>query len=482
MKTIVEKIYENSLKCPDRLAVVFEDEEITYKDLWRKVLSLYSYLKNSGISKGDKIVVQTVYSVWYVISCYAAHLCGAIFIPIDKNSSIEAIEDIRDMLSAEFIISNYTIKAAKGSVKYSELSEAIANSKATEFLFPDMDAPADIMFTTGTTGAPKGVVLTHKNISTTAVTRIHEINIMENNVGITFVPLNHVAPMRELYLNGYNGSTFIFLDGMLKIKKMFQYMERYGVTSMYIPPSGITVINQFSGKGLAAFAEQIDYVYTASSSMNEVQQIYMRESLPKSRLYFSYGSSENGSVSLHRYHSDIKEVSCVGKPCEGVSVKIADDEYNELPCGQVGTVIIKSNMNFMEYYNRQDLTDSVYKDGYFVSNDAGFYDEEGFLYVVGRKDDMVNIGGLKVYPSEIEDAATKIEAVEDCICVPVEDKITGQAIKLIVKKKADSDCTAQNIRSELMGKLDSYKLPKLIEFADSIERTSNGKLNRKAYR
>ena len=482
MKTIVEKICENAEKYPDKLAVVCEDDEITYGALWKKVLGLQSYMKALGISHGDKVVVQAKYSSWYVVACYAVHLCGAVFVPIDKNSSEDAVEAIRNTLEAVFIISSHNTKGSKGGTTYDELETITENQKDTDFSFPDIDSTADIMFTTGTTGTPKGVVLTHKNISVTAAIRVKEVEIKQNNVAITFVPLNHVAPMRELYLNGYNGSTVIFLDGMLKIKKMFQYMEHYGVTSLYVPPSGITVIQQFSAKGLSAFADQLDYVYTGSSSMNEPQQVYMRKSLPKSRLYFSYGSSENGSVSLHRYYKDLKPITCVGKPCEGVSVRIVDDEYNEVPCGEVGTVTVKSDMNFTEYYNLPELTEGIYRDGYFVSSDAGYLDEDGFLYVLGRKDDMVNIGGLKVYPTEIEDAAAKIEAIEDCICVPVEDKITGQAVKLIVKKKNGAECSAQSIRTSLIGKLDSYKLPKLIEFADSIERTSNGKLNRKAYK
>ncbi len=482
MKTILEKVYENSLKYPDRLAAVCEDEEIRYSDLWNKVKNFAGYLKKQGISKGDKVIAQGVYTTWYVVACYATHLCGAVFVPVDKNASNEALNDISDTVDAACIIAKQELKTQCVTVLYSDMEQICQNDADIDITFPDMDSCADIMFTTGTTGTPKGVVLTHKNISVTALTRVHELNIRPDNVGITFVPLNHVAPMRELYLNGYNGSTVIFLDGVLKLKKMFQYMEKYGVTSLYVPPSGISVISQFSGTGLSAFANQIDYVYTGSSSMNEVQQLYMKEQLPNTRLYFSYGTSENGVVSLHRYYRDIKDISCVGKTCEGVLVKIVDENNAELPQGEVGAVTIKSDMNFKEYYNRPELTENVYRDGYFISNDAGYFDEEGFLYILGRKDDMINIGGLKVYPTEIEDAASKVEGVEDCICIPIEDKITGQATKLIVKKRDGADCTAQSIRTAMVGKIDSYKLPKLIEFADVIERTSNGKLNRKAYK
>lgn len=483
MKSVVEKIYENSSRHPDRLAAVLENEELTYKELWDKTVKLAAFFKSRGLSESDRVIFQASYSKWYVIACYAVHLCHAIFVPIDKNSSEEAVNSINEVLDAKCVVSEYKFEEFDISLLLSELEGCIDSFSAdTDYTFPTGEMYADIMFTTGTTGKPKGVVLTHDNLSATCVTRIHEILIRPDNVGITFVPLNHVAPMRELYLNGYNGSTAIFLDGMLKIKKMFEYMKKYGVTSLYIPPSGISVVSRFSANGLSSVSDQLDYVYSASSNMTEVQQEYMRESLPNTRLYFSYGSSENGSVSLHRYLKDRKEISCVGKPCEGVSVRIVDQNNEDVPTGEIGTVTIRSAMNFPAYWRNPEITEKVYKDGYFISNDAGYFDNDGYLYIVGRKDDLVNIGGLKVYPAEIEDEVAKIDGVEDCICVAVPDAVTGQAIRLIVKKAEGSSLDAMTVKNNLTGKVDSYKIPKIIEFADHIERTSNGKLNRKAYR
>lgn len=133
------------------------------------------------------------------------------------------------------------------------------------------------------------------------------------------------------------------------------------------------------------------------------------------------------------------------------------------------------------YYQMPELNAEAFREGWFLSNDMGYIDAEGFLYVLGRKDDIINTGGLKVYPSEIEIAALKIEGVCDCVCFPVNDDITGQAAKLLIKKNSGCDKTIVDIKRQIAAYLDQYKIPKSIEFTDRVERTSNGKLDRRFY-
>ncbi len=480
--TIVERIRMHAEAHHDKLAVVFENEQITYGELWDKIEKFAGLISEMGVKTGDRVIVQAAYTNRFVIACYGCHLAGAVFVPIEKNADKSMVEDIAKHVEAGLILSNYEFDLHP-HLTYESLEEKVCGfCSHYKFSFPTPDMIADMMFTTGTTGAPKGVVLSHKNILKTALVRVHEVEIKENNVGITLVPLNHVAPMRELYLNGYMGGTFIFLDGITKMKRMFSLIEEYKVTSLYLPPANITILQQLSRDRLHSFAEQIDYVYTASAPMQESQRAFMRQMLPHSRLYFSYGSSENGSVCLHRYDRDEKDITCVGKPCIDVDVKVVNDDFTPVKPGETGTIMIKSDMNTVGYWQRDDLNQSVFKDGYFLSNDVGFYDNEGFLYVKGRKDDVINIGGLKVIPSEIENAALSIRGIADCVCFAISDRITGQTPKLLVVKNEMFEGEVKTIFEALTAKLDRYKIPTVIEFVDSIQRTSNGKVDRKFYK
>ncbi len=481
METIVERLFINAKKNPEKTAVVFENESIDYRMLGNRTLQCFRYFKECGVSASDKIIIQGKYTTWFVACVFAAHLCNAVAVPVDKKPSEAAVLSLAKRVGAKLVITDFPIDR-ENNILFSDLEDRSKFDETFDtIVFPPIDSTADMMFTTGTTGNSKGVEITHGSLSIGAMVRMHEYEVKADNVGITLVPLNHVAPMWFLYLSIYNGSTFIFLDGMSRIKLMYDYMDYYNVSSMYIPPASISLISVLSKDKLHSYAGQMDYVVTSSAPMQVSQQNYMREMLPKTRLLFSYGSSENGIVSLHRYHKDFRDITCCGRPCIGVDVRIVDDDYAEVSEGGPGRIIIRSEMNMKGYYQMPELNAAAFRNGWFLSNDMGYIDAEGFLYVLGRKDDIINIGGLKVYPSEIETAALKIEGVRDCVCFPVNDDITGQAVKLLIKKNSGCDKTIVDIKRQIADYLDQYKIPKSIEFTDRVERTANGKLDRRFY-
>jgi acyl-coenzyme A synthetase/AMP-(fatty) acid ligase len=482
METIVERLFINAKKNPEKTAVVFENESINYRMLGKRTLQCFHLFKELGVSASDKIIIQGKYTTWFVACIFAAHLCNAVAIPIGNKPSEMAVLSLADRVAAKLVITDFHIDR-ENNILFTTLEECRKFDESFEtIVYPPIDSIADIIFTTGTTGNSKGVELTHRNLLINVMVDTYEFEAKPYNVGITLVPINHAAPVWLLYLTIYHGATYIFIEGMNKIKLMFDYMDYYNVRSMYIPPASITALSRLSKDKLHDYADQMICVSTSSAPMQVFQQNYLREMLPKSILYFSYSSSENGIISVYRYHKDFRDITCCGRPCIGVDVRIVDDDYEEVPVGEPGRIIIKSAMNMKGYYQMPELNAEVFRDGWFLSNDMGYIDAEGFLYVLGRKDDIINIGGYKVYPSEIEVAALKIEGVSDCICFSDNDDITGQAAKLLIKKSSGCDKTVVDIKKQLAFFLDSYKIPRSIEFIDQIERTFNGKLDRKFYK
>lgn len=480
MYTVIERIKHFAETNPDKLALVYESGSVTYKQLWDKSLSIACILKNRGVQKGDSVLVQASYNTFHAALCYACHILGAVFVPAESSPAPGALEAVAKRVNAAVIVSSRIIPGCN-CLSFEEVSAMHVIEDAFSYTLPSLDDVADIMFTTGTTGTPKGVVLSHRNIAATSVTRIKALKLKEDNFGITLVPLNHVAAMRQLYLNGYNGSTMVFLDGISKMKIMFEYMKEYPVNMMYIPPSMIGIMTALSGGRLSEFSDKIRIVYTGSAPMQNAQKEYMKEMLPSSRLYYSYGSSENGTVCLLNYDTITKPITCVGKPCPGVTVRIVDSSMNDVPDGEYGTIVIKSEMNTPGYLDNPELNAISFKEGFFITNDVGYFDSDGCLYIAGRKDDVINIGGLKVYPSEIENAALSVDSIAECICFPCEDKIFGKCPKLLVKLKEGTELSVKELRTVLSSKLDTYKLPKTIEYTGEIHKTANGKPDRKYY-
>lgn len=481
MKTVVEKLFENAGRHPDKLAVVFENEEVTYGQLKEAVVRLASWFKLHGVQTGDRVVAQANYSKWYIAAYYAAHLCGAIIVPVEKTLTQETLRGAVERVEAKAAVSRLA-PSAPVSLNYGDVEAALAEVEIQPYTFPDLDLVANIMLTSGTTGTPKGAMLTQRNLAVNCAVRIQELEIRPDDMAITFLPMNHVGVTRMVDTALYNGSGYILLDGLFKLKAFFDCMEKYHVTSFNMPPSGLATLEALTKDKLHDFADQIDYAYIHASLLQEPQRVFLRRVLPKSRLYYSYGSSENGTISLLRFGQKERDIHCAGLPCQGVEVKILDDDGKELPQGTQGRVAVRSEMNFKGYWAMPELTESVYQEDWFLTNDAGYLDEEGYLYILGRIDDVINIGGLKVLPSEIEDAALEIDGVEECLCVDMPSGMTGSVAKLIVRLKEGAALSARDIRATLAEKLDTYKVPAGIELVEEIRKNTMGKPDRKYYR
>lgn len=482
MKTVVEKLFENADLHPDKLAVVFENEEVTYGQLKDAVVRLTSWFKLHGVQAGDRVIVQAAYCKWFVAACYAAHLCGAIFVPVEKNVSETALEDSLGRMRAKAVISKLPPKDVP-SLNYSSMDTELADIEIQPWVFPDLESVGNIMLTSGTTGAPKGVMITQKNLAASCANRIRDMYIPKDDIGLTYMPLDHVGSMRMWHTALYNGSTYILQDGLMDLRQFYAFIGKYSVRSMYLSPSAVAILEQLSQDKLHEYADQIDYVHVGASLLQKPQRDYLKRMLPKSRLYNVLGSTETASVSLYRFDEVEKDVNCVGKPFQGVKVRILDENLQELPVGEHGRMAFRSDMNCKGYWERPELTEKAYYDGFFITNDGGYIGTDGYLYLLGRVDDMINIGGLKVYPSEIENAALEIDGIEECLCVDMPHSITGSAARLLVRTKEHGGVLSpRSIRAALAEKLDNYKVPARIELVEEIKKNGRGKPDRKYYR
>lgn len=461
MNTVLEQIQKYSIETPEKLAVVFDKEELTYRKLWSDTLKVASFLKANGITKSDRVVAKSLFSKWFVSLCYATWLCGGIFVPADAQTTDENLLKVKNELDAKFV--------------FSEFKDFENCNECTDYEFPAMDDFANIMFTTGTTGNPKGAIWTHKSIYANCLSRYEMFGFNSSSVDLSFVPLNHAAPLWKLYALHNTGATCILLNGMFSLGMIYKFIGKYGVTSMYTSPSGISVIQNLAPEIFTDYSKQIKTLSIGSSALNEAQKEFILKALPQTETLFVYAASESGADS-YILLKEQKNIACVGKLCKGVEVRIVDSEFKEVPAGQTGTLLIKSNMVFAGYWNNPELTEKAFYNGYYVSSDVGYFDNNGYLNIAGRNDDVINIGGLKVYPSEVENAALKIAGVSECICFAVEDKITKHASCLLVK---EGNVSVSEIRTQLSEMLDSYKIPKFIELTHAIEKTANGKPNRK---
>ena len=487
MNSIVEALSIYAKERPDRIAVIADDEKITYSELWKEVQGFAEYLRKKGFPKGSRITVKSAPSIWFAVSCFGIHLSGNVQVPMEKTIGEEGIYNIAQELDASLIISD--IGAGESRERHFECIDSgkvreLAKENYSEgltFDFPTPDMTCDIMFTTGTTGKSKGVMESHRAVVAVSENVKYGAEIPEDNIYLVPAPINHASAIRKLYVSILTGTTVVLLDGFTDVKKFFAYIENYHVTSILMPPAAVRMILLLAAKNLAKYSDQIHHIHTGSAAFPEADKEKLCEILPNTRLYFAYGSSEAGCVSMYDYSKNRGLISCVGKPNKNANIFIVDENHVPIKSSKTnqGLIAISGGMVMQGYYNEPELTAGVLQDGIVYTSDLGYIDEEGFVYVVGRVGDVINIGGLKIAPTEVENVVLRYPDIADCACFGVEDRMGGVVPKLNVVVKTGCELDIAGLRAHMQKHLEAFKVPKQIQIVEELPKTSNGKLDRK---
>ena len=490
MDSIVQALSIHAKETPDRIAVIADDEQITYGELWKEVQGFAEFLRKQGFEKGSRITVKAAPSIWFAVSCFGIHLSGNVHVPMEKTIGPEGIINIADELSASMIVADTDLsdRISEKDGKYKYISSALVRETAKEnyrdglvFDFPTLDMTCDIMFTTGTTGKSKGVMESHRAVVAVSENVQYGAEIPKDNIYLVPAPINHASAIRKLYVSILTGTTVVLLDGFTDVKKFFNYVEKYKVTSILMPPAAVRMILLLAEKNLAKYSGQLHHIHTGSAAFPEADKDKLCEILPETRLYFAYGSSEAGCVSMYDYSKNRGLISCVGKPNKNANIFIVDENRNPIKSSKEnqGLIAISGGMVMQGYYNAPELTAEVLKDGVVYTNDIGYIDDEGFVYMLGRRGDVINIGGLKIAPTEVENVVLRYPDIADCACFAKEDRMGGVVPRLNVVMKKGCELDAAKLRAHMAEHLEAFKIPKQIVAVDELPKTSNGKLDRK---
>ncbi len=483
--SVVERIFRNSESNPDHIAIIADDKEISYSQLSDMIYSYCEYLKRIGVSKSDCVVVQAIHKVTCIALYYAVHLCGGILVPAEKTAPSHRLEEIADDVGAKLIIGIDIIENSEKWISYDyiERIQIVHKPNINSISFPSVDQPCEMVFTTGTTGKSKGVLMTHGNISWYAYSIAKCVEMKKNNRFFITTPLNHAGGLRRTHLSLANGCTVVYMDGLSNLSEYFRCIEMYNITSLYLPPVAIRILVTQTGNKLSEYADQIDFVYSSSSSLPVSDCEKMRKLLPQTRLYNAYEASETPGVSAYDYNNDNYLKNCIGKANDGVEIGIVDEKLSFINDINVeGNICIRSKMNMKEYYHAPELTEQVMNGEWFVSSDLGYINENGELFYSGRKGDVINIGGYKISPVDVEDKVLSSGIVKECVCIEEYDKLGNNYLKLLVVP-LESNVFEKHVLIEYLNeKLEKYKLPREIEIVNEIQKTFNGKIDRKYYR
>ncbi len=483
MDSIVSAVAKFAQERPDRAAVIANDNEITYAQLWKEIQGFAEYIKSFDFPEGSRIIVKSDSDIWFAVSCFAIQLTGNVHVPLEKSIGVKGLEDVASQLGAAMVISNTDIQGDFVSVDSDKVREIGAENykDGLEFIFPTKEMTCDILFTTGTTGKSKGVVISHRAVVAVSENVQYGAEIPDDNVYLVPAPINHASAIRKLYVSMLTGTTVVLLDGFKDIRKFYSYIEKYNVTSILMPPAAVRMLLVLSKKELAKYSGQLHHIHTGSAAFPEADKELLCSLLPETRLYFAYGSSEAGCVSMFDYSKHKGLISCVGKPNKNAHIFIVDDNRQEIQSSSTnqGLIAIKGGMTMTEYFEEPELTKEVLVDGVVYTNDMGYIDENGFVYMLGRRGDVISIGGLKIAPTEVENIVLRFPGIAECACFAVEDRMGGCVPKLNIVEEKGADVDINELKKHMASYLEAFKVPKLVAKVEEIPKTSNGKIDRK---
>lgn len=503
--------------CPDRTAIVFENERFTFAQLSERCNRLADSLSKLGVQKGDRVAILQVNCNEYVEAYFATAKLGGIFVPLNFRAKQAELTHMLSNAEASilFVGERYvdlanamkpnlpTIKhyicidgEAEGMLSYDKLIASGSPEPKTFTQIDDEDITV-LMYTAGTTGLPKGVPQTHNSYSYYVLQNVNppDPEVVETNL-IT-MPLYHVAGMQALLAAIYGGRT-IALMKQFETKEWFEMAQREKVTRVMLVPTMLKRIvddPDFDKYDLSSIRV---ITYGAAACPLEVIKKTL-ERFPGRTLINAFGGTETSStIAMLRAEDQIitgKETeeekekklkrlaSSIGRPLDDVEVQIRDEEGRVLPPGQIGELVVRGPRIMKGYWKDEEKTKKAFTpDGWYRTGDTGYMDEEGYIYLTGRADDLIKRGGEYISPEEVENVLYTHPKIEEAAVIGVPDVEWGHQPRAIVVLKKGETATPEEIMEYCRERLAGFKRPRSVIFVDELPKSSTGKILRRVLR
>lgn len=448
---VLKYLFMHASHISDKTAIIEADSgyEITYGKLWEMVRCGSSFLKRYGIRKGDIVCIAAFSTVEFFVSYFATQLLGATAVPLEKQLSEERTVELKEYFHTEYFLG-----------KKCGIMDA-NQEESGEITFPDSSSVGTIIFTTGTTSQNKGVMLSLRNSFSSADNYVQAISLGCEDVISVSVPMSHSGGLRHVLASVIAGSTVVLFNNIVFVKSVLEAFHNYRVTVLRVVPTQLSILIKQGGHKLAALGKQIRCVTIGSALTPESEKEKLRSLLPDTRLFVTYGCTEAAGFSHFEFSKYLPKPYCVGKAAIHSQFHIVDENGHDIVSSKEAPGIIAlSGDNVMQgYYGDPELTAQTILNGMVITADMGYQDEEGFYYVIGRRDDVIVSGGYKILPADVENALLALPEVEDAACIGIEDMLLGKKPRAFVVMKTGKMFEAQRIREALYPKLEQYKIP-----------------------
>ncbi|WHY55355.1 long-chain-fatty-acid--CoA ligase [Peribacillus simplex] len=526
-KPLYSFLKESAEEFPDKVSIHFQGKELTFREVHESALKFAAYLKSIGLQKGERVAVMLPNCPQGVISFFGILMAGGVVVQTNPTYTERELEyQMKDsgakiILAMDILFPRVAAVASRTDIEHiivtaikeylpfpknfiypfiqkkqygivinvehegnHHLFSEIMKRKMTEEVTVQIDVDNDLallQYTGGTTGFPKGVMLTHKNLL--ANTKMCNAWLYKNKRGeeriLAILPFFHVYGMTTvLVLSVMEGNTMIIMP-KFDVEATLKTIQKQKPTMF--PGAPTMYIGLLNHPDIAKYdLSSINACISGSASLPvEVQEQF--EKITGGKLVEGYGLSETSPVTHANFIWDQPRVKgSIGLPWPDTdSVILSLETFEELPPNEIGEIAIKGPQVMQGYWNRPDETENTFKNGWLLTGDLGYMDEQGFFYVVERKKDTIIAGGFNIYPREVEEVLYEHEAIQEVVVAGIPDPYRGETVKAYVVLKKNARATEEELNEFARKNLASYKVPRSYEFRDELPKTTIGKILRR---
>ena len=485
--TLSTLLSDRAKKYPGKVCITYENTKLSFSDLDRLVSLAAGGLGSFGLKNSDRVGILMENCPEYIISYFAVFRAGGIVIPINNFLTADEIS---------YILKDAGCKILLYSSKYSSHIEKLKNDapevNAVSFNdLPECDAEpyvgnsddvAVFLYTSGTTGFPKGAMLTHDNLISNAEAGMKVMNVSHRDKILLFLPLFHSFSLTVcVILPIFTGASIFLLESVKPFSRVINSIFRDRITLFIAVP---TIYNLLSRKKVPFFFRlifrllvKVRICISGAAALPEAT-IHAFEERFKIPLLEGYGLTETSPIVSVNPLRGVRKPGSVGPPVHGVEVKVIGENGESLPSGEVGELAVKGHNTMKGYFNREEETREVLKDNWLYTGDMARIDEDGYIFIVDRKKDLIIVDGMNIYPREVEDFVMEHGSIEECAMVGIADGRGSEITVLYLKNEENSVITDSEIGDYLKERLAKFKIPKRIRFIEEFPKTATGKIRK----
>ncbi len=506
---VQDYLQSSARRLPDKVALKCKGQQLTYQEIDAQANRLANLLVHSGVRRGDRVAILLENSVESVIAIFATLKAGGIFIVLHHGTKPDRLALLLDDATpAALVTANQHVgdsikvlanASSLGCVVWADsLTPKAFDGPATSTHWADLKNYSDVcplsstidldlaalIYTSGSTGIPKAVMITHGNMMAATNSVNAYLQNRADDVILSVLPLAFSYGLYQILLAFQVGATVVLEQSFAFPAHIISVIEKEGVTALPGVPTLFAMLLKFP-KLLAREFPSLRYLTNAGAALSVSQLAQIRETFPKAQIFSMYGLTECKRVCYLPPEEVERRPSSVGIAIPNTEVFIVDEDGERLGPDQVGELVVRGAHVTRGYWRSPELTALRFKPGQLpgetllYTGDLFRMDEDGFLYFVSRKDDVIKSRGEKVSPREIESVICQLPEVALAVAVGVPDEVLGQAILVAVELHEGATLSAQAISAHCMRNLLSFMVPKYVQIVDELPRTSNGKLDKK---